>query len=92
MGWNSLSPYEQEQRRSSGSSGYAAAAAGSPSPGPHGGDQSSWSYGGNGGYDEQWSNQQSPWRKQSGELIFCVPPSLFLSLSPLYYCLTKNDN
>ena len=36
--------------------------AGSP-----GGGQSSWSY--SGGYDEQWSGQQSPWRRQSGELI-----------------------
>ena len=72
MGWNSSSPYEQGQRRSSGSSAYAAAAVGSPSP--HGGDQSSWSYDAHDGYDEQWSNQQSPWRTQSGELIFCVPP------------------
>ena len=64
MGWNSLSPYEQGQRRSSGGSGYAAATAGSPSPGPHGGDQSSWSYGAHDGYDEQWSNQQFPWRTQ----------------------------
>ena len=61
MGWNSSSPYEQGQRRSrssGGASGYAA------SPG---GGQSSWSY--SGGYDEQWSGQQSPWRRQSGELI-----------------------
>ena len=55
------SPYEQGQRRSrlsGGASGYTA------SPG---GGQSSWSY--SGGYDEQWSGQQSPWRRQSGELI-----------------------
>ena len=66
MGWNSSSPYELGQRRSAGGSGYG-------SPSPHGGDQSSWSYdGGGGGYDEQWQNQQSPWRRLSGELTFCV--------------------
>ena len=76
MGWNSSSPYEQGQRRSSGGSGYG-------SPSPRGGDQSSWSYGGSGGYDEQWSNQQSPWRRQSGELTFSSvdPLSPFLSFS-----------
>ena len=61
MGWNLSSPYEQGQRRSR-SSGGASGYAGSP-----GGGQSSWSY--SGGYDEQWSGQQSPWRRQSGELI-----------------------
>ena len=71
MGWNSSSPYEQGQRRSSGGSGYG-------SPSPRVGGQSSWSYGGGGGYDEQWSNQQSPWRRQSGELTLCV---LYHSLS-----------
>ena len=63
MGWNSSSPYEQGLRRSRvRSSGGASGYAGSP-----GGGQSSWSY--SGGYDEQWSGQQSPWRRQSGELI-----------------------
>ena len=57
-----------------------------------GGDQSSWSYGGSGGYDEQWLNQQSPWRRQSGELTFPLYP-ISLSLLPLLYpllfsCLT----
>ena len=63
MGWNSWSPCEQGQRRSSGGSGYG-------SPSPRGGGQSLWSFGG--GYDEQWLNQQSPWRRQRGELSFCV--------------------
>ncbi len=52
---------------------------GSPSLG---GGQSSWSYGG--GYDEQWSNQQTSWRRQSGELTSFLPPrSLSLSLLSL---------
>ena len=68
MGRNSSSPYEQGQRRSR-SSGGASGYAGSP-----GGGQSSWSY--SGGYDEQWSGQQSPWRRQSGESIISTRPTL----------------
>ena len=77
LGWNSSSPYEQragyaERQRSDGG-----AYAWSPSPG---GGQSSHSFN---GYDQQWSSQQSPWRRQSGELVKqCVDPLLPLPVSP----------